>query len=77
MGFKHQRMLLAVCREHDVSQIAFPLHIVIIAVISLFLRVSGDFRVLSPFMGIGLFYSPGVSCLVKNQVGNSCALNKD
>lgn len=38
MGFEHQRMLLAVCKEHDVSQIAFPLHTVIITVISLFLE---------------------------------------
>lgn len=57
MGFKHQRMLLAVCKEYDVSQIAFPLHTVIITVISLFMEVAGDARVLSPFMDIGIFCS--------------------
>jgi len=47
-----------VCKENDVSQIAFPLHTVIITVIY-FWRVAGDSRVLSPFMDIGMFYSTG------------------
>lgn len=38
MRVKYQRMLLAVCKEHDVSRIAFPLHAVVITVIALFLE---------------------------------------
>lgn len=44
MRFKHQRMLLAVCKEYDVSQIAFPLHTVIITAISLFLESCWGFQ---------------------------------
>lgn len=77
MGFKHQRMLLAVCKEYDVSQIAFPLHTVIVIVISLFLE--GCWISQGSFTIYGYWYIPQYwrGCLVKNQVGYLCVLNMD
>lgn len=77
MGFKHQRMLLAVCKEYDVSQIAFPLHIVIVSIISLFLESCWGFQCSFFHLWILVYSTALEDYLVKSQVGYLCVLKMD